>query len=95
MKKNMLLTLEVPEMEVVEFANSTDPGAAAQLIWVNNICLLVIVEFRDKATALNEARSFIDFRGRSFCPSEKQIIFWVIGYFKHQNNFNCVNTSQN
>ena len=73
MKKNMLLTLEVPEMEVVEFANSTDPGAAAQLIWVNNICLLVIVEFRDKATALNEARSFIDFRGRSFCPSEQQI----------------------
>ena len=28
-------------------------------------------------------------------PTEQQIIFWVIGYFTNQNNFNCVNTSQN
>ena len=26
---------------------------------------------------------------------EQQIIFGVIGYFTHQNNLNCVNTSQN
>ena len=27
--------------------------------------------------------------------TEQQIIFWVIGYLTHQNNVNCVNTSQN
>ena len=27
--------------------------------------------------------------------SEQQLIFGVFGYFTHQNNFNCVNTSQN
>ena len=28
-------------------------------------------------------------------PTEQQIIFGVIGYFTNQNNFNCINTSQN
>ena len=39
-------------------------------------------------------RLMILYMGNHHKP-EQQIIFWVIGYFTHQNNFNCVNTSQN